>query len=78
MNWINKKIKLQKHCLEVIQHFENQFIFFKSSKIITESFFGRNVDLERIFSLLNAYWSPQKSTLTVNTLSDIMKLKTKN
>lgn len=58
MNWKNKEIKLQKHCLEVIQHFENQFIFFKSSKIIAESFFGRNVDFERVFSLLNTYRSP--------------------
>ncbi|KAL0901818.1 hypothetical protein ABMA27_006985 [Loxostege sticticalis] len=76
--WEENKYSTEKRWLEVFENFKKTGIPIKNCLLIVQYLLclpGTNAPTERVFSLMNALWTSEKSSLKVETLRALLVLK---
>lgn len=78
LNWVEEKIEVDKRWLEVFKHFKSVGIPHANLKNIIEAAMclpGTTANVERTFSLINDFWSCEKSNMNTETLAAVITTK---
>lgn len=76
--WNLKKLSIDMRWVEIVKHFEKNYIPFTSIIKVVEFMMclpGTSAPVERIFSLVNKVWTDEKTRLSFDTLNEIIKVK---
>lgn len=77
--WNLKKVNVDLRWVEIFKYFDEENIPFQNILKVVEYALclpGTNAATERIFSLVNNYWTPEKTQLKVETLKSVLIVKT--
>lgn len=72
------QVPVEKRWMEIFQHFANHYVPCDNVKLMAEFTLclpGTNAPTERVFSLINNIWTPDKSQLKVETLKHMLVVK---
>lgn len=76
--WEEMKSSTEQRWIEVFKHFKNNGIPFQNCLAVVQYLLclpGTNAPTERVFSLMNALWTSEKTSLKVETLRAMLILK---
>jgi hypothetical protein len=76
--WTEEKMPLDQRWVEILTHFNNQNVPVNNIKLMVSFFLclpGTNAPVERVFSIINDFWSQEKSQMKMSTLKAIMFVK---
>lgn len=76
--WSKHNVTTSERWVQVLKHFKEVGACMDNCCLIAQyvlSIPGTNAPTERVFSLMNALWTPEKSTLKVETVSAMLEIK---
>lgn len=76
--WNELQLSSSKRWVNVFQHFEKEHVSCENVKLLIEfihSMPGSNSTVERLFSVMNSFWTKEKSSMKVETVKAVLILK---
>lgn len=76
--WEENDVAVDQRWVEMFKHFKNEHVPYNESKKIVEYALclpGTNAVTERIFSLINNFWTSDKTQMTIETVKTIIIVK---